>query len=112
MFYKRSESFRYTFGTPPEITMNLLDQLNNQVLASKIYCLLLDISPKGAKLFFERELEPREENVSLQFVLNHETIRADARIVWKQPYEEGWMYGADFEPNPIKEMLILNELEN
>lgn len=110
MFYKRSESFRYTFGTPPEICMQLLDPLSHLALPSKIYCLLLDISPKGAKLFSERELEPGEENVSLQFVLNHETISADATIVWKQQYEEGWMYGADFERNSIKEMLILNEI--
>lgn len=110
MFYKRSESFRYTFGTPPEIYMHLSDPLKNSALSPKIYCLLLDISPKGAKLFSERELVLGEENVSLEFVLNHETIRAEAAIAWKQQYEEGWMYGADFERNSIKEMLILNEI--
>ncbi|WP_223634030.1 PilZ domain-containing protein [Planococcus sp. 4-30] len=110
MFYKRSESFRYTFGTPPEICMQLMDPLGNQAVSPKKYCLLLDISPKGAKLFSEKELKPGEENVNLQFVLNHETITAGATIVWKQQYEEGWIYGADFERNSIKEMLILNEI--
>lgn len=110
MFYKRSESFRYTFGTPPEISLQLMDLLNDQTLSPEIYCLLLDISPKGAKLFSEKELKPGGKNVNMKFVLNHETIAADAAIVWKQQYEEGWIYGADFERNSIKEMLILSEI--
>ncbi|MDQ0429021.1 MULTISPECIES: PilZ domain-containing protein [Caryophanaceae] len=110
MFYRRSESFRYTFGTPPEIFLQLRDPLKDQVLPVKIYCLLLDISPKGAKLFSERELKLGEESVSLEFVLNHERITANAEIAWMHQYEEGWMYGADFEHNSIKEMLILNEI--
>ncbi|ANU10306.1 hypothetical protein A1A1_18202 [Planococcus antarcticus DSM 14505] len=110
MFYKRSESFRYTFGTPPEIFLRVRDLLKNKVLPANIYCLLFDISPKGAKLFSEKEFKSGEETVRLEFILNHETIIANAEIVWKQPYEEGWMYGADFERNPIKEMLILNEI--
>ena len=110
MFYKRSESFRYTFGTPSEICLQLMDPLNDQALSPEIYCLLLDISPKGAKLFSEKELNPGEKNVNLKFVLNHETIAADATIVWQQQYEAGWIYGADFERNSIKEMLILSEI--
>ena len=110
MFYKRLESFRYTFGTPPEIYIRVLGAAESPLKTTEIYGLMLDVSPKGAKLFSERELQPGEENVSLEFVLNHETICSDATIVWKQQYEEGWMYGADFERNSIKEMLILNEI--
>ena len=110
MFYKRSESFRYTFGTPPEICLHIMDPLRKQFLSPKIYGLLLDISPKGAKVFSEREWVMGEEAVNLEFVLNHEMISAEATIVWKQPYEEGWMYGIDFNHNSIKEMLILNEI--
>lgn len=110
MFYRRSESFRYTFGTPPEILLRVRDPLNNQVMPANIYCLLLDISPKGAKLFSEKEFKLGEENVSLEFVLNHETITANAEIVWMQQYQEGWMYGTDFEHNSIKEMLIFSEI--
>lgn len=110
MFYRRSESFRYTFGTPREICLRVKDPVSSQILPAKIYCLLLDISPKGAKLFSEKELKLGEEAVNLEFVLNHETITANAEVVWMQQYEEGWMYGADFERNSIKEMLILNEI--
>ncbi|MBT2570445.1 PilZ domain-containing protein [Planococcus sp. ISL-110] len=110
MFYKRSESFRYTFGTPPEICLQLIDSLSNQALSPKIYCLLLDVSPKGAKLFSEKEFKSGEENISLEFVLNHETIIANAKIVWVEQYGEGWIYGVDFEYNSIKQMLILSEI--
>lgn len=110
MFYKRLESFRYTFGTPPEMCLRVKDPVSNQVLAAETYCLLLDISPKGAKLFSEKKLELGEKTISLEFVLNHEVITANAEVVWMQRYEEGWMYGADFESNSIKEMLILNEI--
>ncbi|TWT07257.1 PilZ domain-containing protein [Planococcus sp. CPCC 101016] len=110
MFYKRSESFRYTFGTPPEIRLRIMDTIHKQFLSPNIYGLLLDISPKGAKVFSEKEWVMGEENVSLEFVLNHETITAEATIVWKQQYEEGWLYGIDFNQNSIKEMLILSEI--
>lgn len=110
MFYKRSESFRYTFGTPPELCLQLMCRVEEQALSAKIYCLLLDISPRGAKLFTEKELSGAAEAVMLEFILNHETIKASAVLVWKQKYEEGWMYGVDFERNPIKEMLILSEI--
>lgn len=110
MFYRRSESFRYTFGTPPEIYLRVREPLTDRVSPVNVYCLLLDISPKGAKLFSEKELKAGEEKVNLEFVLNHETIAANAEIVWMQRYEEGWIYGADFERNSIKEMLILNEI--
>lgn len=106
MFYKRSESFRYTFGAPPEIKLKLMKPFENLT----IYCLLLDVSPKGAKLFSEKELKITDEIVRLKFVLNHETITADAKIVWKQWYEEGWLYGVDFERNPVKELLISTEI--
>ncbi|ALS78033.1 PilZ domain-containing protein [Planococcus kocurii] len=110
MFYKRLESFRYTFGAPPEIYLQLLDSNNKDALSQKVYCLLLDISPKGAKLFTEEELAARQKTARMKFILNHETITVDATIVWKQKYEEGWLYGADFERNTVKEMLILNEI--
>lgn len=110
MFYRRTESFRYTFGTPPEIHLRVREPFANRVSSVNMYCLLLDISPKGAKLFSEKELKSGEKAVSLEFILNHETISADAEIIWMQQYEQGWMYGADFERNSIKEMLILNEI--
>lgn len=110
MFYKRLESFRYTFGAPPEIYLQLMDPINKEALPQIAYCLLLDVSPKGAKLFSEKELASRQKTVSMKFILNHETITVDATVVWKQKYEEGWLYGADFERNTVKEMLILNEI--
>ncbi|ANU22665.1 PilZ domain-containing protein [Planococcus donghaensis] len=106
MFYKRAESFRYTFGAPPEIKLMVMDSTGNLT----IYCLLLDISPKGAKLFSEKELELTTEIVSLKFILNHEKITAEAKIVWKHCYESGWLYGVDFERNPVKELLISTEI--
>ncbi len=111
MFYKRLESFRYTFGTPPEIQLQIKNRTNNDVLTSTIYGLLLDVSPKGAKLFSEKEVTTLQEMMRLKFVLNHETITVEAKLAWKSRYEEGWLYGADFERNTIKEMLILNEIK-
>lgn len=106
VFYKRLESFRYTFGAPPEITMKIKNASGDLI----IYSLLLDISPKGAKVYTEKEIEVVDEIVRLKFILNHEIIIVDAKIAWKKQYEEGWLYGVDFERNPIKEMLIFNEI--
>ena len=111
MFYKRQESFRYTFGIPPEVLLKVQAVENEKATLSKGYGLMLDISPKGAKLFSEEDLLENLKDVQLKFVLNHETITVKADFAWKKAYEIGWLYGVDFEWNPIKEMLIFNEVK-
>ncbi|ANU27727.1 PilZ domain-containing protein [Planococcus versutus] len=111
MFYKRLESFRYAFGTPPEIQLQIRNLPTADSMNLTIYGLLLDISPKGAKIFVEKERTVLQEMMKLKFVLNHEIITVEAKLIWKKPCEEGWLYGANFERSLIKEMLIVNEIK-
>ncbi|QDY44667.1 hypothetical protein FK545_01500 [Planococcus glaciei] len=53
MFPNRMESYRHSFGKPLEIRMEI--QRENEV-QRRIFGLLLDVSPGGAKIFSEYEL--------------------------------------------------------
>ena len=67
MYYKRAESFRYTFGEPCEATFTLAATEQREE-SHKGDCLLIDISPSGAKIFSKLSV-PIKTSVMLYFVL-------------------------------------------
>lgn len=107
MFYNRQEHYRYAFGHPQELTI----QLKGRGAASLHYGLLLDVSPRGGKFFLEKELAEVNDEIDVEFTLNHEKIHLKAVLLWKESTTEGWMYGMEFHKDPIKEMLINSELK-
>ncbi|GKW45135.1 PilZ domain-containing protein [Planococcus sp. NCCP-2050] len=107
MFYNRQEHYRYAFGHPQELIIHL----NEPGETSEHYGLLLDVSPRGGKFFLEKELDGIKEEIDVEFTLNHEKIYLKAILLWKESTTEGWMYGMEFHKDPIKEMLINNELK-
>lgn len=107
MFYNRQEHYRHMFGKPHELTIHMEGSEGTTVR----HGLLLDISPRGGKLFLEQELVHLREAVDVDFTLNHEKIRLKAILLWKENAKDGWIYGMEFIKDPIKEMLIGNELK-
>lgn len=105
MFYNRSEVFRHSFGHPPEVAFR-----GDVRGGDAIYGLLMDISLKGIKVFVEKEMKEETGDVHLSFIVHQETIQAEALLVWKKPCAGGWMYGLKFKKDPIREMLLNNEL--
>lgn len=107
MFYNRQEHYRHVFGTPHELVIHL----NGPHEALLHHGLLLDISPRGGKFFLEKELVEINGEIDVEFTLNYERIHLKALLLWKESTTEGWMYGMEFPRDPIKEMLIGNELK-
>lgn len=105
MFYNRTEVFRHSFGHPPEAVLQV-----NSKKGAAIHGLILDISQEGAKIFAEKEMKEETGHIHLSFILHQETIQADASLMWKKPYIGGWIYGMKFKKDPVREMLIANEL--
>lgn len=108
MFQDRMESYRYSFGKPPEIRLEI--QRENEV-QRRIFGLLLDVSPGGAKIFSEHELPVGAVAVKFFFKINHENIAASGELVWKSAISNGWVYGVEYFADSAKEMLIAEEIK-
>lgn len=108
MFPNRMESYRHSFGKPLEIRMEI--QRENEV-QRRIFGLLLDVSPGGAKIFSEYELPLGTVAVKFFFKINHENIAASGELVWKSAIPDCWVYGVKWFADPVKEMLIAEEIK-
>lgn len=105
MFFNQSEIFRHSFGRPREVAIRGFAKDGDVVFG-----VLMDISLKGIKLFAEKEMKEKAEGFQLSFIVHQETIRAEALLVWKKRCAGGWMYGMEFKKDPIREMVLTNEL--
>ena len=114
MFYKRTEYFRYTFGKPLEAEFRIVVKKDTDMESSPGDCQLIDISPGGAKIFAHFDI-PLEGNLPvrlhLKFKLHEKIIDLQGVIVWKKPYSGGYVYGYDFDEDPLIEKLIVEELK-
>jgi hypothetical protein len=115
MIFKRKETFRFEFGQPLEANyVVLIDGKPMDLERTQHSCQILDISPRGIKMFSndkigEHNNKPLQLEVS--FILDEAVIRAIAEIVWAKPYANGFQYGLIIPNQPIIENLIVNELK-
>ncbi|WP_088005702.1 PilZ domain-containing protein [Indiicoccus explosivorum] len=111
MFYKRSESFRYTFGQPVEAVFRILGDFGrNGAPDAHGGCLIVDLSPAGMRLFSELPL-PEKTRLMVEFSLTGERIRTEGAVVWRQAHMSGSLYGVKLETNAAAERLIIEELK-
>ncbi|MEK4228448.1 PilZ domain-containing protein [Solibacillus sp. FSL H8-0538] len=115
MLFKRKEGFRFAFGEP--VPANFVILVNGKpvdIEQSINPCQILDISPRGIKMFTEVDIgEHMNKLLQLEviFVLDVTTIRAVGEIVWSRPYGRGKHYGLIFDNQPLIEGLIISELK-
>ncbi|MGK7378661.1 PilZ domain-containing protein [Planococcus sp. 1R117A] len=109
MFYNRTESYRHSFGKPAEIFIEMVYGNN---IHFPCYGLLLDVSPRGAKIFTEKDIFEEDSSFTGVFKINHEKIEAQANMVWKTPITGGYLIGVQWTKNQIRESLIADELES
>lgn len=107
MFYRRSESFRYTFGEPLDATFRLIKLEQRSKPDS---CLLIDISPGGMRIFSVFTM-PVGTLLELEYTLHQELLGTTGTIVWKKAHADGSMYGIDLHGGPDQEIFITNELK-
>lgn len=115
MLFKRKEGFRFAFGEPiPANFVILINGKPQNLERTQHPCQILDISPRGMKMFSDVEIgEHNNKLLQLEvvFILDETTIRAVGEIIWSKPYGRGKHYGLIFENQSIIENLIVSELK-
>ena len=102
MFYRRKESFRFTFESPEIATVQF--QSNTYTFD------LMNISPRGARLFSTVRFEEysSEDVIQLSVTLFKIEMHIEAAIVWTRPSRDGTLIGLQFSKN---ETDVISELK-
>lgn len=110
MIFKRQEGFRFKFEEPITMTFAIYEdgRVNQEQTAMAE---LLDISPRGLKMFTEVDLGVNPPPLDIRFVLDTREVRAYGEIIWSRPFGNGKQYGVFFNNQGAVEDLIVEELK-
>ncbi|MDM5332446.1 PilZ domain-containing protein [Ureibacillus composti] len=115
MQFKRKESFRFVFNNPIDASFTIIQkEANENHEPSKFPCQILDIIPKGIKMYREGEIKERVQNNTLldvEFVLDVTNIKATGQVMWVKPLGSGKQYGVSLPDQPDIEELIIFEMK-
>ena len=115
MQFKRQEGFRFVFNEPIQASFKLMED-GEVIEPNRIFpCKILDISPRGVKMFVDKlngeYINKANLQVQLQFVLDVTTIQAIGDIVWRKPLGQGAQYGILFHAQENIDELIISEMK-
>ncbi|KOY82384.1 PilZ domain-containing protein [Lysinibacillus sp. FSL H8-0500] len=110
MIFKRKEGFRFKFEEPLPITFAIYEngRVNHERTSMGE---LLDISPRGLKMFTKVDLGMNPPPLEIRFVLDSREVRAYGEIMWSRPFGNGKQYGVFFNQQGAVEDLIIEELK-
>lgn len=110
MIFKRQEGFRFKFQEPVQITFAVYEngRVNHGQTAMAE---LLDISPRGLKMYTEVDLGVNPPPLDIHFVLDTQEVRAYGEVIWSRPFGSGKQYGVYFNDQGRVEELIVDELK-
>ncbi len=106
MIFKRQEGFRFKFEEPIQITFAIYEngKVNHRQTAMAD---LLDISPRGLKMFTEVDLGINPPPLDIHFVLDTQEVRAYGDVIWSRPFGNGKQYGIQFnDQGPVEDMIV------
>ncbi|KGR76463.1 PilZ domain-containing protein [Ureibacillus sinduriensis] len=113
--FKRQEGFRYIFNEPIEASFKLIQDGKFVDSGNRFPCKILDISPRGVKMFSEVKLgeylNKATLQIEVQFVLDVTTIQAIGEVVWRKPFGRGDQYGILFQDQKEIDELIISEMK-
>lgn len=116
MFFKRKEGFRFSFDEPiPAEAVILVDRRPVDIDRTRHKCQILDISPRGMKMFIDAEFGEKLNKtyqLEIHFVIDMTDIVGIGEIMWEKPYGAGKQLGIVFNDQPSVEDLIINELKS
>lgn len=114
MHYKRTESFRYTFGTPLEARIEIFRQEADllPISTGQWEASILDISPNGMKIISSKNIQTLENlQIQISFILNETPLDMTGTISWKKPTGTYFEYGI-LENNSLEiKNLLISELK-
>jgi len=109
--FKRKESFRYIFDEPIDGKFSVM--MNGKPLTLESFpCKIIDISPRGVKIFTEADLagiytyENRMLKLEIHFILDVMEIKTYGQIRWGKKYESGTQLGLRFNQLGIEEIIV------
>ncbi|MGE7792720.1 PilZ domain-containing protein [Lysinibacillus fusiformis] len=110
MIFKRQEGFRFKFEESVQITFAVYEngRVNHGQTAMAE---LLDISPRGLKMYTEVDLGVNPPPLDIHFVLDTQEVRAYGEVIWSRPFGSGKQYGVYFNDQGRVEELIVDELK-
>ncbi|MDM5351401.1 PilZ domain-containing protein [Lysinibacillus sphaericus] len=110
MIFKRQEGFRFKFEEPVQITFAVYEngRVNHGQTAMAE---LLDISPRGLKMYTEVDLGVNPPPLDIHFVLDTQEVRAYGEVIWSRPFGSGKQFGVYFNDQGRVEELIVDELK-
>lgn len=115
MTFKRTEGFRFAFGEPIYAKYSvLIDGKPQDLEMTKYDCEILDISPRGMKMFSYHDIGEYTNmlvQLEVHFILDEALIKAVGDIIWEKPYGDKTQFGLIFDGQPQVEDLIVNELK-
>lgn len=115
MAFKRTEGFRFTFDEAVPAKYNILiDGKPEEEKPTKYDCEIVDISPRGMKMFSYHEIGEYNNKLlqlEVQFILDEALIKVVGEIVWKKAYGSKIQYGLIIDGQPQVEELIISELK-
>lgn len=109
MIFKRKEGFRFKFDKPVIMTFAIYEDGNH---LERAVADLLDVSPRGIKMFTEVDLGKNPPPLDLRFILDTQEIRAYGEVMWSRPFGNGKQYGVFFNNQGPLEDLIVEELKS
>ncbi|MFY3791546.1 PilZ domain-containing protein [Ureibacillus sp. MALMAid1270] len=114
MIFKRQEGFRFVFNEPIEANF-VIQGKDGQAIEQKSHpCKILDLSPRGIKIFTEAEIGHyinESVQIEVDFILDVTNIHAIGEIVWSSPFGQGKQLGIQLIDQPDIVDLIINELK-
>ncbi|MFS0575470.1 PilZ domain-containing protein [Sporosarcina sp. 179-K 3D1 HS] len=111
MLYKRTEYFRYTFGEPLDAEFRILKAEGQ---SNPGECKMVDLSPGGAKLYSSYDIpigQDEAPRLSLKFTVYNYPLEVPGTVLWKKPFNQGHMYGFEFDEDRKIGELIIGELK-
>lgn len=108
--FKRNESFRFEFGEPVACEFKIVTAKTESNPGNGG---ILDISPKGLKLFISFNL-PIEKKLKVQitFTLNESPLTINGFPIWKKKaVSGGFLYGIQLENSKDVEKQLIEELK-
>lgn len=113
--FKRKEGFRFTFEEALDAKYAILLDGKYESLERPMYpCDIIDISPKGMKMFSTNKIGEHTNKllqIEVNFILYKTAIRAVGEIIWSKPYASGFQYGLEFREQQNLGNLIVEELK-
>ncbi|KGR80606.1 PilZ domain-containing protein [Ureibacillus manganicus] len=117
MQFKRQEGFRFVFNEPIEASFVFIDkdeQANDKIINISHPCKILDLSPRGIKIYTNVEIgesKSKPLQLEVQFVLDVTNIRVIGEVVWSKRFGQGKQLGVQIVDQPDIVDLIINEMK-